>query len=131
MNEEAEYMPPVYAPEEVARTLPRRAVTSTRDILVGGSGKMISVMEKLAPRTLDRAFERSGFTAQKKDEPVHTGDALYGPGPGGRRRGRTTHMVMERSAYTRAAMSDLARLIPTMAVAALVAGAVRSMRRTG
>jgi short-subunit dehydrogenase len=131
MNEEAEYMPPVYAPEEVARTILQCAETPTRDILVGGSGKVISLLEKVAPRTLDRYLERSGFAAQQKNEPLRTGDALYNPESDGRRRGQTTHMTMERASYTRAAMSDVARLIPMLALGALVAGAVRSMRRAG
>lgn len=128
MNEEAEYMPPVYAPEEVARTILTCAEKPTRDILVGGSGKMISLMEKVAPRTLDRYLERSGFSGQKKDEPKHTGDALYAPGIDGQRRGETTHMTLERSTYTRAAMSDAARLLPVIAFGALLTGAVRTMR---
>jgi short-subunit dehydrogenase len=128
MNEEAEYMPPVYAPEEVARTILECAETPTRDILVGGSGKMISLMEKVAPRTTDRYLEWGGFAAQKKDEPVHTGDSLYAPEADGQRRGRTRHTTMERSSYTRAAMSDATRLIPVIAVGALAAGAVRWMR---
>jgi short-subunit dehydrogenase len=131
MNEEAEYIPPVYAPEEVAGAILRCAEVPTRDIFVGGSGKVISLMEKVAPRTMDRALERSGFTGQKKDEPAHTGDALYAPGPDGHRRGRTRHMTFERSSYTRAAMSDVARLMPVIAVGALVAGAIRTMRKAG
>jgi short-subunit dehydrogenase len=131
MTEEAEYMPPVYAPEVVARAILKCAEVPTRDILVGGSGKMISLMEKVAPRTLDRYLETSGFAAQKKDERAHTGDALHGAGADGHRRGRTKHMIMERSAYTRAAMSDVARLLPVLAVGAVVAGAVRSVRKAG
>jgi short-subunit dehydrogenase len=131
MNEEAEYMPPVYSPEEVARAILTCAVKPTRDILVGGSGKMISLMEKVAPRTLDRYLERSGFTGQKKDEPVHTADSLYAPGTDGQRRGQTAHATLERSTYTRAAMSDMARLLPVIAFGALLTGAVRSLRHTG
>jgi short-subunit dehydrogenase len=131
MDEEAEYMPPVYAPETVARTILRCAERPTRDIIVGGSGKLISMMEKVAPRTLDRYLERSGFTGQKQDEPVRTGDALYTPEPDGQRRGRTTHTIMERSSYTRAAMSDVARLVPVIALGAVLAGAVHAMRKAG
>jgi short-subunit dehydrogenase len=131
MNEEAEYIPPVYAPEEVARAILRCAEVPTRDIFVGGSGKVISLMEKVAPRTMDRLLERGGFAGQKKDETAHTGDALYAPGRDGRRRGRTRHMTFERSAYTRAATSDLVRLMPLLAVGALVAGTIRSMRKGG
>jgi hypothetical protein len=131
MSQEAEYMPPVYAPEEVARTILKCAEKPTRDILVGGSGKMISLMEKVAPRTMDRYLERSGFTQQQKNEPLHTGDALYGPESDGRRRGQTTHTTMERSTYTRAAMSDAVRLIPVIAFGAVLTGAVRSIRKSG
>jgi short-subunit dehydrogenase len=131
MDEEAEYPPPVYAPEEVARAILRCAESPTRDILVGGSGKMMSLMEKVAPRTMDRVLERTAFSAQKKGEPVHTGDALYSHEPDGRRYGATTHMVMGSSAYTRTAMSPIARLVPMVAAGVLVAAAVRSMRKAG
>jgi hypothetical protein len=59
------------------------------------------------------------------------GDPLYAPEPDGQRRGTNSHMGMERSSYTRAAMSDIARLMPLIAAGAVVAGAVRTMRRTG
>jgi len=131
MSKEAEYPPPVYSPEEVARTILKCAEVPTRDILVGGSGKMISLMEKVAPRTMDRLLEHSGFSQQQKDEPVHTGDSLYSPGPDGQRRGRTTHTTLERSSYTRAAMSDIVRLLPVIAAGAVAAAAVRSMRKAG
>jgi NAD(P)-dependent dehydrogenase (short-subunit alcohol dehydrogenase family) len=49
---------------------------------------------------------------QKKDEPVHTADSLYAPDTDGQRRGQTAHTTRERSTYTRAAMSDMARLLP-------------------
>ena len=100
-------------------------------VLCAVSGKMISLMEKVAPRTLDRYLERSGFTGQKKDEPVHTADSLYAPGTDGRRRGQTAHTTLERSTYTRAAMSDMARLLPVIAFGALLTGAVRSLRHSG
>ncbi len=129
MDEEAEYMPPVYTPEEVARTILQCAERPTRDILVGGSGKLISLMEKVAPRTVDRYLERSGFSGQKKNEPVHTGDALYTPASDGERRGHTAHRVTERSSYTRAAMSDAARLVPMIALGAVIAGVIHSMRK--
>lgn len=130
MNEEAEYMPPVYAPEEVARVILQCAEKPTRDILVGGSGKVISLLEKVAPRTMDRILERTGFGGQKKDVPKHTGDSLYAPGPDGQRHGQTAHVMMARSSYTRAAMSDVVRLLPVIAIGAVVAGTVSSMRRS-
>jgi hypothetical protein len=53
---------------------------------------------------------------------------LYAAGPGGRRTGQTSRWVMKRSAYTRAAMSDVGRLMPLIALGVLVTGVVRSRR---
>ena len=88
------------------------------------------VERQVAPRSMDRYLEQSGFLAQKKDEPVHTGDALHSPEPDGRRRDATRHVVTERSSYTRAAMSDVARLMPAIAIGAALALAVRSKSST-
>jgi hypothetical protein len=44
---------------------------------------------------------------------------------------RVRDHTIERSAYTRAALSDATRILPMLAVGALVAGTVRSRRRAG
>jgi short-subunit dehydrogenase len=128
MEEEPEYAGSVYPPEEVARAILHCAEHPVRDVLVGGAGKMMSVMEKLAPRTTDLVMERTLFAGQKKDEPSHTGDSLEAPQQDGRKHGRTTRHVMRTSAYTRATLSDVGRALPVLAIGALVAATVRSMR---
>ena len=137
MESEPEYGPPVYAPEEVARAILRCAEHPTRDITVGGGGRAMAVMGAVAPRLTDVYMEQAMFSAQKRDEPLdsarggraHAGDSLESPSRDGRRRGPTRRYTMERSLYTRAAMSDVTRALPAIAVGALVAATVRAMRR--
>jgi short-subunit dehydrogenase len=128
MEEEPEYAGSVYPPEEVARAILRCAEHPMRDITVGGGGKLMTVMGAVAPRVTDLVMERTLFKNQRKNEPRHTPDALNEPQADGRRHGRTTHHVMGSSAYTRAAMSDVGRVLPVIAIGALVAASVRAMR---
>jgi short-subunit dehydrogenase len=129
MEEEPEYAGAVYPPEEVARAILRCAEQPMRDVVVGGGGKLMTVMGAVAPRMTDVVMERTMFKAQQKQhEPRHRGDALYGSQEDGRRDGRTERHVMRRSTYTRAAMSDVGRVLPVIAIGALVAASVRVLR---
>jgi short-subunit dehydrogenase len=128
MEEEPEYAGAVYPPEEVARAILRCAEHPMRDVIVGGGGKLMSVMGAVAPRVTDVVMERTLFKSQRKNEPRHPGDSLREPQEDGRRYGRTENPVMRRSAYTRAAMSDVGRVLPVIAIGALVAASVRALR---
>jgi short-subunit dehydrogenase len=128
MEEEPEYAGAVYPPEEVARAILRCAEHPMRDVIVGGGGKLMSVMGAVAPRVTDVVMERTLFTGQKKNERRQPGDALHATQEEGQRYGRTQHHVMRRSAYTRAAISDVGRVLPVLALGALVAGSIRAMR---
>jgi short-subunit dehydrogenase len=127
MEVEPEFPPPVYAPEEVARAILHCAEKPTRDIIVGGAGRMITMMGTVAPRLTDLYMEATQFRQQQSDRPADGRDALYAP-LAGRRRGPTRRRVLQRSAYTRAALSDVGRAVPVMA-AALVAATVAARRR--
>jgi short-subunit dehydrogenase len=131
MEAEPEFPPPVYAPEVVAQAILRCAVRPTRDVTVGGAGKMITAMGTLAPRLTDIYMERVMFAQQQKDEPPHTPDALYQPQQDGRRRGPTGRMTLRSSAYTAAVLSDVGRVLPFLAAGAIVAATVRNVRRAG
>lgn len=131
MLREPELAPPVYAPESVARAILRCAERPTRQIVVGGGGRVMALAETLAPRLTDRYMERTLFAQQQKDDRAHSPDSLYEPQADGSRRGPTEHSTLERSAYTRAALSDAARVLPFVAVGALVAATVRTVRRAG
>ena len=104
----------------------------TRDITVGGGGKVMTMMGAVAPRLTDAVMERTMFEGQKKDAPPYNHEgALDAPQDNERRHGSTEHYVMKRSAYTRAVMSDVGRALPMIAFGALVAASVRAMRRAG
>jgi short-subunit dehydrogenase len=128
MDAEPEFIPPVYAPEEVARAILHCAVRPTRDVLVGGSAKFMSAFGALAPRTMDAYLGATAFSQQKRPQPNDGIDALNRPRRDGQRRGPTTRTTMQRSAYTRAALSNGGRALPLLAASALAAGVIFSLR---
>ena len=100
---EAKHMPPVYAPEVVAKAILHCAERPERNVLVGGSGKVFSTSEKFAPRLFDRMKEATSFHGQLTDRPTRSGDTLFHPRPDdGRVRGGHPGHVMKTSAYTEA-----------------------------
>lgn len=130
MAEEPTLPPPVYVPEVVARTILRCAEHPIREITVGGAGRSLTFLKAVAPRLNDLFMERTMFAGQKKDEPAHDRDSLYEPGDDGRTRGPYNgHAQLHRSAYTRAMLSDAARVLPFVAAAAAVAVAMRPPTR--
>jgi short-subunit dehydrogenase len=128
MEAEPEFTPPVYAPEVVARAILRCAERPTRDITVGGTGRLMTAMGTIAPRLTDLYQERTMFDQQKGDGPPRPEDALYEPQQGGRRRGPTGRITLKRSAYTRAALSDMGRAIPAIAAGAILVAGLRARR---
>ena len=123
---EPQPIPPVYAPEVVARVILEAAERPIRDVIAGGMGKVVSLGEKVSPRVTDKYMERSTFGSQKTDTPLADGrpNNLHAPVEhDGGERGRFRGRVHERSVYTAAAMHPLrAALIGTAAGAALYLG---------
>jgi NAD(P)-dependent dehydrogenase (short-subunit alcohol dehydrogenase family) len=108
LDKEPKLPAPVYAPEEVARAILACAEKPMRDLVVGGGGRMMTAMGKMAPRMNDRYMEATMFNAQKRDEMAvpDRPDALYEPMRGsGRERGDYPGHVMRSSLYTRAALN--------------------------
>jgi short-subunit dehydrogenase len=128
--EQAKHQPPVYPPEEVAYAILRCAERPTREIVVGGGSRLITALATVAPRLTDRYLERVGFRAQKTDQPANSADSLYGPSHDDRKRGSYPGYVMRRSAYTRAALSDVARAAPFVLIGAMIAAGVIASRRS-
>jgi NAD(P)-dependent dehydrogenase (short-subunit alcohol dehydrogenase family) len=103
---EAKHMPPVYAPEVVARAILRCAEKPARNVLVGGSGKAFSTTEKFAPRLFDLMKEATGFRGQLTAQPARGGDTLYHPRPDdGSVSGSYPGRVLKSSAYTEARLN--------------------------
>jgi NAD(P)-dependent dehydrogenase (short-subunit alcohol dehydrogenase family) len=117
---EPQPVPPVYAPELVARTILVCAERPVRDVVVSGMGKVLSLAGTMAPRLTDRFMERSTFQSQKTDQLVAAGrpDNLFAPveHDGGERGKNWTGRVHARSLQTAAALH------PGMAAAAVGGG---------
>jgi NAD(P)-dependent dehydrogenase (short-subunit alcohol dehydrogenase family) len=126
-------IPPVYAPDVVARVILDAAQRPIRDVIAGGMGKVVSLGEKLSPRLTDKYMERSTFDSQKTDMPVGDSkpDNLYAPvANDGGERGHFEGRVHEWSAYSAAVMHPKRTLLLGAAAgAALYLGRRAMMQR--
>jgi short-subunit dehydrogenase len=131
MDKEPKHAPPVYPPEEVAYAILKCAEKPVRDIVVGGVPRLQLAMGTIAPRLTDVMMERQMWRQTKRDEPPFSDDSLDRPSGEdyGVRRGRQPGHVMKSSAYTRAALSDVGRALPLVALGAIVAAGVAATRR--
>lgn len=84
-------IPPLYDPALVARAIAHCAVHPERELLVGGSGELFSLLDRLAPRLLDWQQSRMGEASQRTRLPKGPDgpDNLFEPLPvPGRARGK-------------------------------------------
>jgi NAD(P)-dependent dehydrogenase (short-subunit alcohol dehydrogenase family) len=129
---EPQPVPPVYAPELVARAILACAERPVRDVVVSGMGKVLSLAGTVAPRLTDRFMERSTFQAQQTDRPVANGrpDNLFQPvAHDGGERGRSWRgRVRARSLQTAAALHPgvAAGLAVAFVAAGVAAATVRA-----
>ena len=132
---EPQPIPPVYAPEVVARAILEAAVTPIRDVVAGGMGKVIGLGERLSPRMTDQYMERTTFDSQKTNVALRgdRADNLYAPvASDGGERGQFSGRVHERSIYTGAVLHPKrAALVGGAALAALIAARRAATRRPG
>ena len=128
MDREPKLPAPVYHPNEVARAILYAATHPTRDIFVGGAGKMVSTLNKFAPRVMDWVNERLMSKEHFRDEPArHKKGSLYAPGEDGRIRGDHPGFVKPISKYTEAVMHPvLASTMLAVAGAAMATAIYRS-----
>ena len=116
--------PPVYAPEVVAKTILYCAEHTVRDVFAG-SGKVTSLLGRLAPRLTDKVME-SMFDIQQSDRPEQDRtNSLYGPTEGLKERGGRSSSVFESSAYTQTSLHP----IVTGAVVAVAGLTIASLLR--
>ena len=95
--------PPVYQPGIVADVIAYAAEHPTRDIIAGGSGKLMITTQKLAPRVMDRLISLAGFRLQKTDQPesAQAPNNLFEPIDGYNTvEGEFGDIAFSRSAYT-------------------------------
>jgi short-subunit dehydrogenase len=128
MDKEPKHAPPVYPPEEVAYAILKCAEKPVREVIVGGVPRLQIAMSTLAPRLTDVMMERQMWNQMQREEAPFSPDSLDRPSGQdyGVRRGRQPGHVMKTSAYTRAALSDVGRALPFVALGALLTGAALS-----
>lgn len=121
--------PPIYAAETVAEAILKCAQKRVREVTVGGGGRMMTAMGRVAPRLTDLYMERALYEQQKDTErPSHFAGNLYEPGNDGRTDGPARGHVMQTSAYTRAVLSDVGRVLPFVAAGVALAAAAARRR---
>lgn len=121
--------PPVYAPELVAEAILRAAERPIRDVYVGGSGKAIATMAKIAPRLTDRMMETAYFALQRTDRPpTRQATNLYTPSVDGRERGHRGNVVHERSAYNSVVAHPVIAALVVTGIGALIASVIAATR---
>lgn len=76
--------PPIYAPHLVADAILHAATHPEREIVVGGAGKALAVLNRISPRLADAAVARKAFWLQRTTEerPADAPNNLYEPVPG-------------------------------------------------
>lgn len=95
--------PPVYEPETVAEAIVHAVRHPVRDIIVGGGGKGLALLERVSPRLLDAALSVPGIGRglQRTDIPDDGRDNLDAPlDEPGRIHGEWGDMARRRSWYT-------------------------------
>lgn len=123
MPVQPKYGSPVYGPEAVADAILHAAAHPVRDLVVGGSSKLMQILGTLAPRSTDRVMEYTAFDVQQSDRPDTDPDSLYVPEHGpeahsGQRR------PFKRSLYTEAMMHRGVTTAVLVGAGALAAGAM-------
>jgi NAD(P)-dependent dehydrogenase (short-subunit alcohol dehydrogenase family) len=129
---EPQPVPPVYAPELVARAILHCAERPVRDVVVSGMGKVLSLAGTVVPRLTDRFMKRNTFEAQKTDRAVGRDrpDNLFHPveHDGGERGKNWKGRVHARSLQTEAALHPevAAGVVMALVAAGVAAVAVRN-----
>ena len=92
-------IPPIYEPRAVAEAIRFAAEHPRREVVVGGAGKLMTVVERISPSLLDRYMLQGDrmFKKQKTNQPDDGQDNLFAPLDG---KGSTTGDFGERSKST-------------------------------
>jgi short-subunit dehydrogenase len=128
---EPQHVPPVYAPEAVAKAILRCAETPTRDVFVGGGGKGIATLGQYAPRLTDKLMENFLLPGTKSQHPPRRRErnALDRPSERLAERGGHEGHVAESSLYTEASVHPVATGVALLGITWALA-ALRGAKQT-
>ncbi len=104
-NQEMKLPGPLYTPEEVATAILHAATHVDRDLYIGGSSRLMSFLNQLAPAAMDWISRNVLAPQQFRPQPnTQRRDALHQAGEDGEVSGDAGGMVMPVSLYTRSVM---------------------------
>ena len=107
MEHEPSLPPPAYQPEEVAHAILHAAVHPQRDIYVGGTGRALSALNRMAPSLFDLLAPVVTAFEQKTESPRDPEGTLHAPREAGEAHGDAPKFVRRHSFYTRATLNPL------------------------
>ena len=112
--------PPVYAPEVVADAVLRAAENPIRDVIIGGSGRGMTWMQRYLPNIADRIFSRAfPMLAFDHSQPKrHDDGGLHRAGSSGHIYGDQESFMLKSSLYTSAKTHPVKTAATAAAVAA-------------
>jgi hypothetical protein len=117
-REEPKFPPPVYAPEEVAKTILHAAEYPVRDAFIGSGARTVSVLGSLAPRLMDWISAKFIVPAQFGTSESTATDNLHTGQAEARVRGYHQGSTIRPSLYTKAARHPAMTLTAAGAAAA-------------
>ena len=117
-QKEVKFPPPVYAPEEVAKTILHAAEYPVREAFVGGGARMVSILSGVAPRLLDWISAKFLVPAQFGAKQATPTDNLYQGRAEAEVRGDHQGSMIRPSLYTKAARHPAMTLTAAGAAAA-------------
>lgn len=112
--------PPVYAPEVVADAVLSAAEDPIREVIIGGSGRMMTWMQRYLPNVSDQVFSRA-FPMMAKDKGTPPRDmegGLHKPGTSGDMYGDQDSFMLKSSLYTKFQTNPVKTLATATAVGA-------------
>lgn len=126
---EAKLPPPVYAPEDVARTILLAAEHPRRALHVGGAGKLMGIFSRFTPKLVDSGSSLMVKSQYKPGQPntIREG-SLYAPGKY-EPQVRGDQKFIRRSGYTALVVNPVASLLVLAGVVGAGVGVVWARKR--
>ena len=127
------HVPPVYAPQAVARAILRCAEIPVRDVYVGAGGKVNALIGYYTPRLADKAMESMAISGTESDKPPRPREqnGLDRPSEHLAERGDYEGHVARSSAYTQMSLHPVVTGAAIIGIGLAVNAALSSFRRNG
>ncbi|MCM0000960.1 MAG: SDR family NAD(P)-dependent oxidoreductase, partial [Erythrobacter sp.] len=130
MEARAMIPPPIYSPDLVAEAILHAAVHPTRDLIVGGGGRAMTLLARTLPHLADRVFQYAFFsTAIDPDKPAQNSGVKGFRTGGGEGKVYGVLPMRRTSLYTYARSNPLAALAGAVVVAGVAGALSAALRR--